>query len=87
MRPDTCLHLTTSHADPEHRACVSGGVQTCVEALEDALARHGCPEVFNTDQGSQFTSRAFTEALEHRGIKISMDGRGRFMDNVFIERL
>lgn len=61
--------------------------QFCVEALEDALARYGCPEIFNTDQGSQFTSRAFTKALERREIRISMDGRGRCMDNVFIERL
>jgi len=59
----------------------------CVAALEDALARHGRPEIFNTDQGSQFTGRDFTGALERAGIRISMDGRGRWMDNVFIERL
>jgi len=59
----------------------------CVAALEDALARFGKPEIFNTDQGSQFTSDAFTGALTAAGIKISMDGRGRWMDNVFIERL
>ena len=59
----------------------------CVAALEDALARHGRPEIFNTDQGSQFTGRAFTGTLEQAGIRISMDGRGRWMDNVFIERL
>jgi len=59
----------------------------CVAALEDALARHGRPEIFNTDQGSQFTGRDFTGTLERSGIRISMDGRGRWMDNVFIERL
>jgi putative transposase len=59
----------------------------CLAALDDALARHGVPEIFNTDQGSQFTSAAFTGALVSAGIKISMDGRGRWMDNVFIERL
>ncbi len=59
----------------------------CVAALEDALARFGKPEIFNTDQGSQFTSAAFTGALTAAEIKISMDGRGRWMDNVFVERL
>jgi putative transposase len=59
----------------------------CLPALDDALARYGRPEIFNTDQGSQFTSAAFTGALAGAGIKISMDGRGRWMDNVFIERL
>jgi len=62
-------------------------VSFCVSALEEALARFGCPEIFNTDQGSQFTSAAFTGTLMASGIKISMDGRGRWMDNVFIERL
>jgi putative transposase len=59
----------------------------CVEALEEALARHGKPRIFNTDQGAQFTSAAFTGKLEAAGVAISMDGRGRFMDNIFIERL
>ena len=59
----------------------------CVDALEDAIAKYGCPEIFNTDQGSQFTSEAFTGTLKSRGIAISMDGKGRWMDNVFIERL
>jgi putative transposase len=62
-------------------------VSFCIEALEEALARFGKPEIFNTDQGSQFTSAAFTGVLEQAGIQISMDGRGRWMDNVFIERL
>jgi putative transposase len=59
----------------------------CVAALEEAIARYGRPEIFNTDQGSQFTSFAFTSTLRAAGIRISMDGRGRWMDNVFIERL
>ena len=59
----------------------------CVAALEDALLRHGKPRIFNTDQGAQFTSAAFTGTLQAAGIAISMDGRGRFMDNIFIERL
>ena len=62
-------------------------VSFCVEALEEALARFGRPEIFNTDQGSQFTSAAFTGILAAAGVRISMDGRGRWMDNVFIERL
>src|SRR4051794_8913224 len=59
----------------------------CIEALEEALARHGRPEVFNTDQGSQFTSHDFTDVLLKAGIAISMDGRGSWRDNVFVERL
>src|SRR5579864_8876747 len=62
-------------------------VSFCVSALEEALARFGTPEIFNTDQGSQFTSAAFTGVLAAAGIRISMDCRGRWMDNVFIERL
>jgi len=59
----------------------------CVDALNAALAKYGKPEIFNTDQGSQFTSFDFTGALKDAGIRVSMDGRGRFMDNIFIERL
>ena len=59
----------------------------CVRALEEALARFGRPAIFNTDQGSQFTSTAFTSVLQRIGVRISMDGRGRWLDNVFIERL
>lgn len=59
----------------------------CVEALQEALARFGTPGIFNTDQGSQFTSEAFTGVLKSAGVSISMDGKGRWMDNVFIERL
>jgi putative transposase len=59
----------------------------CIAALEEAMARHGRPEIFNTDQGSQFTSPRFTDILTEAGVKVSMDGKGRWMDNVFIERL
>ncbi len=59
----------------------------CIEALEEALQRFGPPKIFNTDQGSQFTSVDFTQVLKDAGVKISMDGKGRWMDNVFIERL
>jgi len=59
----------------------------CVEALEEALARYGRPEIFNSDQGSQFTGHAFTKVLIDAGVAISMDGRGSWRDNVFVERL
>ena len=59
----------------------------CVSALEEALSKYGTPDIFNTDHGSQFTSSTFTETLRAHGIRISMDGRGRWLDNVFIERL
>ena len=59
----------------------------CIDALDEALARYGAPRIFNTDQGSQFTSEAFTGRLIAAGVAISMDGRGRFLDNIFIERL
>jgi putative transposase len=59
----------------------------CVETLEDALARYGKPDIFNTDQGSQFTGSAFTDVLAGNGIAISMDGKGAWRDNVFVERL
>ena len=59
----------------------------CVDCLEDALRHHGRPEVFNSDQGSQFTSTAFTDVLKREGVTISMDGRGRALDNIFVERL
>ena len=59
----------------------------CVETLEEALAKHGKPEIFNSDQGSQFTGAAFTGVLIKNGIAISMDGKGAWRDNVFVERL
>ena len=59
----------------------------CVDALEEALTNFGQPEIFNTDQGAQFTADAFTKVLRDRSIAISMDGKGRYLDNVFVERL
>jgi putative transposase len=69
------------------RLSITLEVEFCLEAVEDALARHGRPEIFNTDQGSQFTSAAFTGLLLDNAIAISMDGRGSWRDNVFVERL
>jgi putative transposase len=77
----------SSRAVLSWRLSNSMDVAFCISALEEALARFGRPEIFNTDQGSQFTSAAFTGVLASAGIRISMDGRGRWMDNVFIERL
>ena len=70
-----------------HRVSITMEADFCVEALEEALAKHGKPEIFNTDQGSQFTSDAFTGVLLEHGIAISMDGKGSWRDNVFVERL
>jgi putative transposase len=70
-----------------HRVSISMDVGFCAEALEEALLKYGAPEIFNSDQGSQFTSDAFTELLLARGVRISMDGRGAWRDNVFVERL
>jgi putative transposase len=69
------------------RLSITMEAEFCLEALEEALARHGRPEIFNTDQGSQFTSAAFTGLLSKNDIAISMDGRGSWRDNVFVERL
>jgi putative transposase len=69
------------------RVSITLSVDFCLEALEEALARHGKPAIFNTDQGSQFTSTDFTGLLLKNGIAISMDGRGAWRDNVFVERL
>ena len=68
------------------RVSVTMDTDFCVEALEESLGRHGAPEIFNTDQGSQFTSDAFTGLLKANGIQISMDGKGSWKDNVFAER-
>ena len=70
-----------------HRVSISMDTEFCREALEEALARYGSPEIFNTDQGSQFTSAEFIDVLKKRGIRISMDGKGAWRDNVFVERL
>ena len=69
------------------RLSITMDASFCVETLEDALARHGKPDIFNTDQGSQFTGAAFTGVLADKGITISMDGKGAWRDNVFVERL
>jgi putative transposase len=69
------------------RLSITLETEFCLAALRDALERHGRPEIFNTDQGVQFTSAAFVDELQTRGVRVSMDGRGRFLDNIFIERL
>jgi putative transposase len=69
------------------RLSITMDVSFCLEALDEALAKHGRPEIFNTDQGSQFTSEAFTGRLRENNIAISMDGKGSWRDNVFIERI
>src|ERR1035438_4163564 len=69
------------------RVSITMEVNFCLEAVEEAMARHGKPEIFNTDQGSQFTSAAFTGLLADNGVRISMDGKGAWRDNVFVERL
>ena len=69
------------------RVSISMEVDFCIEAVEEAMARHGKPRIFNTDQGSQFTSAAFTGLLADHGVAISMDGKGAWRDNVFVERL
>jgi putative transposase len=70
-----------------HRVSITMEADFCIEALEEALVRHGRPEIFNTDQGSQFTSEAFTGVLIKNEIAISMDGKGAWRDNVFVERI
>ena len=70
-----------------HRVSISMTTDFCVEALTEAIEKYGVPEIFNTDQGSQFTSNDFTQVLKDNRIKISMDGKGRWVDNVFVERL
>lgn len=69
------------------RVSITMDVQFCLDAVQEVIDSYGAPETFNTDQGSQFTSKEWTARLQSLGIKISMDGRGRWMDNVFIERL
>ncbi|MFW2000398.1 IS3 family transposase [Acinetobacter ursingii] len=70
-----------------HSVSISMETDFCIDALQEAIVKYGCPEVFNTDQGSQFTSEAFLNELKLINIRISMDGKGRWMDNVMIERL
>ncbi len=76
-----------SRKAPAHRLSNTLDASFCVEATEEAMVRYGAPEVFNTDQGAQFTSGAFTGALKAHGVRISMDGKGRWLDNVYVERL
>ena len=70
-----------------HRVSISLSADFCVEALQEAIAKYGAPGIFNNDQGSQFTSVEFTSVFQGHGIKISMDSKGRRLDNVFVERL
>jgi putative transposase len=69
------------------RVSITMDAAFCIEALQEAMDQHGQPEIFNTDQGVQFTSADFLDELESRGVRISMDGKGRYLDNIFIERL
>ena len=89
--PRRCLHRNSDIPPPRRvlswRLSNTLDARFCVEALTEALERYGPPEIFNTDQGSQFTSLEFTSVLKDAGVAISMDGRGRCMDNIFIERL
>ena len=70
-----------------HRLSNTMDAAFCVEVMEDAIVRYGTPEVFNTDQGAQFISEAFTGALKEHGVRISMDGKSHWLDNVYVERL
>ena len=70
-----------------HRVSISMTTDFCIQALEEAITQYGPPEIFNTDQSSQFTSVEFTQVLKDHDVKISMDGKGRWVDNVFVERL
>ena len=85
--------ISTGVASWHSRALLAWGLSNtldasfCVTAVDRAIAEHGVPEIFNTDQGCQFTSAEFTQPLLARGVKLSMYGRGRALDNVFIERL
>jgi len=84
---DTPLKLFPPHPRRDRRISITLEVDFYLDAVEEALAKHGGPEIFNTDQGSQFTSAAFTGLLSKHAIAISMDGRGAWRDNVFVERL
>jgi putative transposase len=86
--PDDARHPNSNIARVlAWRVSITLEADFCIEAVEEALAKHGTPEIFNTDQGSQFTSTDFIKVLAAREIKISMDGKGAWRDNVFIERL
>ena len=81
------MYLPSSRKVLSWRLSNTMSADFCVSALTEAMALYGTPEIYNTDQGSQFTSSAFTPILESHGVAISMDGRGRAIDNVFVERL
>jgi putative transposase len=87
LRLSGCALDWFSRRVPSWSVSITMEASFCVEALEDALARHGKPDIFNTDQGSQFTGAAFTGAQIKNGIAISMDGKAAWRDNVFVERL
>jgi putative transposase len=77
---------TTSREACNYRARTSRNRSFCIDAVEEALAKYGCPQIFNADQGSQFASAEFSSVLINNGISISMDGKGAWRDNVFVER-
>ena len=83
----TCVMDWVTRKVLSHRVSITMDVEFCVEAVEEAIATYGAPEILNTDQGSQFTSQVFTGLLKDNNIQISMDGKGAWRDNVFIERL
>lgn len=90
--PDGFIYLTAvidwhSRLVLSHRLSNSLDTTFCLEAFEEAVAKYGCPEIFNTDQGVQFTSEEFVQAVLGKDIQFSMDGRGRALDNIFVERL
>ena len=92
MATDASFYLAAvidwfSRRVPAWRLSITLTADFCIEALGEALARHGRPDIFNTDQGSQFTSVEFIKALKNAKVAISMDGKGAWRDNVFVERL
>jgi putative transposase len=82
-----CKLQLNTNSTKQARVSITLEADFCIEAVEEALLRHGAPEIFNTDQGSQFTSTEFIKVLAAREIKISMDGKGAWRNNVFVERL
>jgi len=87
MRPIDAVVDWASRKVLSHRVAITLEAGHAVEALEEAFARHGLPDIVNTDQGSQFTAGAFTDAVLGRQVRLSMDGKGAWRDNVFVERV
>jgi putative transposase len=87
QKRQSALIDTLSKCPKEIKVVMDMDASFCIEALEDALQKYGKPEIFNTDQGVQFTSSNWIQMLTNNDIKVSMDGKGRWVDNVFIERL